>query len=42
MDGGANICLTGDLSHLVSVVAIPPMPIDVALAGAVTDQRLLY
>ena len=34
MDGGANICLTGDLTSLVSVVDIPPMPITVAVAGS--------
>jgi hypothetical protein len=34
MDGGANICLTGDLSILVGVVDIPPMPITVATAGS--------
>ena len=34
MDGGANICITGDVLNLVSVVDIPPMPIDVALAGS--------
>ena len=33
MDGGANICLTGDLSILVDVVNIPPLPITVALNG---------
>ncbi len=34
MDGGANICLTGDLSILVGVVDIPPMPITVATTGS--------
>ncbi len=34
MDGGANICLTGDLSILVGVVDIPLMPITVATAGS--------
>jgi hypothetical protein len=33
MDGGANICLNGDLTNLVSIVDIPPMPITVAVAG---------
>jgi hypothetical protein len=31
MDGGANICMTGDLSNIVRVVDIPPMPITVAI-----------
>jgi hypothetical protein len=30
MDGGANICLTGDEDLLVDVVDIPPLPISVA------------
>jgi hypothetical protein len=34
MDGGANICVTGDLTTMVGVVDIPPMPIAVALAGS--------
>ena len=33
MDGGANICVTGDLSTLVDTVDINPMPISVAVAG---------
>jgi hypothetical protein len=33
MDGGANICVMGDILSMVSVVNIPPMPISVALAG---------
>ena len=33
IDGGANICVTGDLSTLVNVEEIPPMPILVAIAG---------
>ncbi len=33
INGGANICVTGDLSTLVNVEAIPPMPISVAIAG---------
>jgi len=33
IDGGANICVTGDLSTLVNVEEIPPMPISVAIAG---------
>ena len=36
IDGGANICLTGDLAILTDVVAIPPMPISVALQGETT------
>ena len=36
IDGGANICLTGDLAFLTDVVAIPPMPISVALQGETT------
>ena len=33
IDGGANICLTGDLTCLVDVTDIPPMPITVATTG---------
>jgi hypothetical protein len=33
IDGGANICLTGDLNLLVNVVEIPPLPILVAING---------
>jgi len=33
IDGGANICVTGDLSTLVIIEEIPPMPISVAIAG---------
>jgi hypothetical protein len=33
IDGGTNICVTGDLSTLVNVEEIPPMPISVAIAG---------
>jgi hypothetical protein len=36
IDGGANICLTGNLGLLTDVVAIPPMPISVALQGETT------
>jgi hypothetical protein len=36
IDGGANICLTGDLSLLTAVVAIPPMPISIAPQGETT------
>jgi hypothetical protein len=36
IDGGANICLTGDLGLLTDVVAIPPMLISVALQGEIT------
>ncbi len=40
IDGGANICITGDLTSLVGVVDIPPMPITVALAeSAVTTDN---
>jgi hypothetical protein len=31
IDGGANICATGDLNILVGVVVIPPLPITAAL-----------
>jgi hypothetical protein len=31
MDGGANICITGDLASLVGIVDIPPMAISVAI-----------
>ena len=33
IDGGANICLTGDLNLLVDVVEIPPLAISVAING---------
>jgi len=33
IDGGANICVTGNLSTLVNIEEIPPMPISVAIAG---------
>ena len=36
IDGGANICLTGDLCLLTDVVAITPIPISVALQGVTT------
>jgi hypothetical protein len=34
IDGGANICITGDLDSLFDVVAIPPLSISVAVEGA--------
>jgi hypothetical protein len=34
IDGGANICLTGDLDSLFDVAAIPPISISVAVEGA--------
>jgi hypothetical protein len=33
MDGGANICVMGDLALLVGIVDIPPMAISVAIDG---------
>jgi hypothetical protein len=33
MDGGANICVTGDLNQLVNIIEIPPMPITIATSG---------
>ena len=33
IDGGANICITGDLTSLYDVVAIPPLSISVAVEG---------
>ena len=33
INGGANICLTGDLDMLVDAVNIPPLPILVAING---------
>jgi hypothetical protein len=33
MDGGANICVTGDLNRLVNIIDIPPMLITVATSG---------
>jgi hypothetical protein len=39
IDGGANICIPGDLTSLVGAVDIPPMPVTVALAeSAVTTD----
>jgi hypothetical protein len=37
VDGGANICATGNLSILVGVVDIPPLPITVALKDSNTS-----
>jgi hypothetical protein len=37
IDGGANICATGDLSILVGVVDIPPLPITAALKNGETS-----
>ena len=34
IDGGANICITGNLDSLFDVVAIPPLSISVAVEGA--------
>jgi hypothetical protein len=36
INGGANICITGDINLLVDVVNIPPLPISVALHGELT------
>jgi hypothetical protein len=33
IDGGANICITGDLDSLFDVVTIPPLAISVAVEG---------
>jgi hypothetical protein len=33
IDGGANICITGDLDSLFDVLAIPPLSISVAVEG---------
>ena len=48
IDGGSNICITGDASLLVDTVDIPPVAISVALAGGpssfddtITKQGLL-
>jgi hypothetical protein len=38
INGGANICLTGDLDLLFDVVEIPPLPISVALQGEITKD----
>jgi hypothetical protein len=38
VDGGANICFTGNLSLLVNVVDIPPLPILVAVEGDGTSM----
>jgi hypothetical protein len=34
MDGGANICITNDISNLMDAVSIPPFPLSVAIKGA--------
>jgi hypothetical protein len=36
IDGGANICMTGDLCLLTDAIAITPIPISVALQGVTT------
>ena len=48
IDGGSNICITGDATLLVDAVDIPPVAISVALAGGpssfddtITKQGLL-
>jgi hypothetical protein len=33
MDGSTNICITGDLSILLGIQDIPPMPFTVAISG---------
>ncbi len=33
IDGGANVCITGDIDSLFDVVEIPPLPISVAVEG---------
>jgi hypothetical protein len=38
IDGGANICLTGDLCLLTDVIAITPIPISAALQGVTTIE----
>jgi hypothetical protein len=38
IDGGANICFTGDLDLMFDVVEIPPLPISVALQGEITKD----
>ena len=34
IDGGANICIAGDIDSLFDMVAIPPLSISVAVEGA--------
>ncbi len=34
MDGGANICITNDISNLMDMVPIPPFPLPVVTKGA--------
>ncbi len=36
VDGGANICVTGNIALLSDVISIPPLPISVALHGEST------
>jgi hypothetical protein len=38
IDGGASICLTGDMDLLFDVVEIPPLPISFALQGEITKD----
>ncbi len=39
INGGANICLTGDLDLLVDVVKIPPLPISVTLQDEIMTDN---
>jgi hypothetical protein len=39
INGGANICLTGDLDVLFDVLEIPPLPVSVALQGEITTDN---
>ncbi len=40
IDGGANICITGDLDSLFEVVAIPPLSMLEESAWANPDARI--
>ena len=37
MDGGSNICVTGEVGLLLDVVDVPPSTISVALEGVPTS-----
>ena len=37
IDGGSNVCITGDLGSLVDIIDIPPITFSVAIEGAPTS-----
>ena len=34
VDGGSNVCVTGDIGSLLDVIGINPIPISVAIEGS--------